>query len=62
MAPIDSYALALLIEIRAGAHRAVRIIESTEPTAIPAVRGLRPGPGGIAAAFLAAGAEASPLP
>src|SRR5216683_976229 len=40
-----------------GALRAV--IESTEPTAIPAVVASGPAPAGVAAAFLAAGAEAA---
>ena len=59
VAPIDSYAWALLAKYAPDLTAQVRVIESTEPTAIPAVVASGPAPAGVAAAFLAAGTEAS---
>jgi ABC-type phosphate/phosphonate transport system substrate-binding protein len=59
VAPIDSYALALLTKYAPDLTAQVRIIKSTEPTAIPAVVASGQAPAGVAAAFLSAGAEAS---
>jgi ABC-type phosphate/phosphonate transport system substrate-binding protein len=58
VAPIDSYALALLVKYAPQLTAQVRVIKSTEPTAIPAVVASGQAPR-VAAAFLAAGAEAS---
>src|SRR5260370_19022430 len=59
VAPMDSYAWALLAKCAPELTAQVRVIESTEPTAIPAVVASGPAPAGVAAAFLAAGAEAA---
>jgi ABC-type phosphate/phosphonate transport system substrate-binding protein len=58
VAPLDSYALALLVKYAPELSAQVRVIKSTEPTAIPAVVASGQAPAGVAAAFLAAGAEA----
>jgi ABC-type phosphate/phosphonate transport system substrate-binding protein len=60
LAPIDSYAWALLAKYAPGLTAQVRIVKSTELTAIPAVVASGQAPAGVAAAFLAAGAEAAP--
>jgi ABC-type phosphate/phosphonate transport system substrate-binding protein len=60
VAPIDSYALALLTKYAPELTAQVRIIKSTEPTAIPAFVASGQAPAGVAAAFLTAGAEAAP--
>lgn len=52
-APLDSYALALLSKYAPELTSQVRVIKSTEPTAIPALVASGPSPG-VAAAFLAA--------
>jgi ABC-type phosphate/phosphonate transport system substrate-binding protein len=59
VAPLDSYALALLTKYAPQLTAQVRIIKSTEPTAIPAVVASGQAPAGVATAFLAAGAEGS---
>ena len=59
MAPIDSYALALLAKYEPALTAQVRVIKSTEPTAIPAVVASGQAAVGVAAAFLAAGAGVS---
>jgi ABC-type phosphate/phosphonate transport system substrate-binding protein len=59
VAPIDSYALALLTKHAPELTAQVRVIKSTEPTAIPAFVASGQAPAGVADAFLAAGAEAS---
>ncbi len=58
VAPLDSYALALLTKYAPALTAQARVIKSTEPTAIPAVVASGQAPG-VAAAFLAAGASAS---
>jgi ABC-type phosphate/phosphonate transport system substrate-binding protein len=60
VAPLDSYALALLTKYAPELTAQIRIIKSTEPTPIPAVVASGQAPAGVAAAFLAAGAEAAP--
>jgi ABC-type phosphate/phosphonate transport system substrate-binding protein len=57
VAPIDSYALALLAKYAPQLTAQVRVIARTEPTAIPALVASGPAPAGVAAAFLAADAE-----
>ena len=59
VAPIDSYALALLAKYEPALTAQVRVIKSTEPTAIPAVVASGQAAVGVAAAFLAAGAGVS---
>jgi ABC-type phosphate/phosphonate transport system substrate-binding protein len=59
VAPLDSYALALLAKYAPTLTAQVRVIESTEPTAIPAVVASGQALAGVTAAFLTAGAEAS---
>jgi ABC-type phosphate/phosphonate transport system substrate-binding protein len=59
VAPLDSYASALLMKYAPELTTQVRVIKSTEPTAIPALVASGQAPAGVAAAFLAAGAEAS---
>jgi ABC-type phosphate/phosphonate transport system substrate-binding protein len=59
VAPIDSYALALLAKHAPELTAQVRVIKSTEPTAIPALVASGQAPAGVVAAFLEAGAEAS---
>jgi ABC transporter, phosphonate, periplasmic substrate-binding protein len=53
VAPLDSYALALLQRHAPELTRQVRIVKSTEPTAIPALVASGPAPEKIVAAFLA---------
>jgi ABC-type phosphate/phosphonate transport system substrate-binding protein len=60
VAPLDSYALALLAKYAPALTGQIRVIKSTEPTAIPAFVASGGAPAGVAAAFLAADAEASP--
>jgi len=59
VAPIDSYALALLAKYEPALTAQVRVIKSTEPTAIPAGVASGQAAVGVAAAFLAAGAGVS---
>ncbi len=55
VAPIDSYALALLSKHAPELTSQVRVIKSTEPTAIPLLTASGPASPGITAAFLSAG-------
>jgi ABC-type phosphate/phosphonate transport system substrate-binding protein len=59
LAPLDSYALALLAKYAPSLTAQVRVIKSTEPTAIPALVASRPASAKLTAAFLAAGAAPS---
>ena len=54
VAPLDSYALALLGKYAPDLTGQVRVIKSTEPTAIPALVAAGPAPAMVSAAFLAA--------
>jgi ABC-type phosphate/phosphonate transport system substrate-binding protein len=57
VAPLDSYALALIARHAPRLTRQIRTIARTEPTPIPAFVASGPAPAGLAAAFLAAGED-----
>jgi ABC-type phosphate/phosphonate transport system substrate-binding protein len=57
VAPLDSYALALLAKYAPDLTAQVRVIKSTEPTAVPALVASGPASPKLTAAFLAAGAD-----
>jgi len=59
VAPLDSYALVLLAKYAPDLTAQVRVIKSTEPTAVPALVASGPASPKLTAAFLAAGANPS---
>jgi ABC-type phosphate/phosphonate transport system substrate-binding protein len=59
VAPLDSYALALLAKYAPDLTAQVRVIKSTEPTAVPALVASGPASPKLTAAFLAADATPS---
>jgi ABC-type phosphate/phosphonate transport system substrate-binding protein len=61
VAPLDSYALALLAKYAPQLTAQVRVVATTDPTAIPAFVASHPAPADLISAFLAADAEPSTL-